>query len=195
VPEDAVGKIEPLCPSVGINQFEVPVDKVIGRFAELAGSLGADLNAVMALLQGARAWQRSRGLPVWSEFDRDEIAADISAGRVHLAKEQGTLRGAVTLVESDALVLGWDERAALYLHRLVSSRRGAGALLIGWARIVAQWRGVRWLRLETWNENRALRGYYESQGFRHVRDQAFPPDDALPADYRGTTKSLYQIEL
>lgn len=45
VPEDAVGKIEPLCPSVGINQFEVPVDQVIGRFAALAGSLGADLNA------------------------------------------------------------------------------------------------------------------------------------------------------
>lgn len=45
VPEDAAGKIEPLCPTVGINQFEVPVDKVIGRFADLAGSLGADINA------------------------------------------------------------------------------------------------------------------------------------------------------
>jgi iron complex transport system substrate-binding protein len=45
VPDEAVSKIEPLCPSVGINQYEVPVDKVINRFAELAGSLGADLNA------------------------------------------------------------------------------------------------------------------------------------------------------
>ncbi|MGN9913347.1 ABC transporter substrate-binding protein [Phytohabitans sp. LJ34] len=53
VPEDAVAKIEPLCPSVGINQFEVPVDKVIGRFAELAGSLGADLNATA--VTGAKA--------------------------------------------------------------------------------------------------------------------------------------------
>lgn len=53
VPEDAVGKIEPLCPSVGINQFEVPVDKVIGRFAELAGSLGADLDATA--VTGAKA--------------------------------------------------------------------------------------------------------------------------------------------
>jgi iron complex transport system substrate-binding protein len=53
VPEEAVGKIDPLCPSVGINQFEVPVDKVIGRFAELAGSLGADLNA--SAVTGAKA--------------------------------------------------------------------------------------------------------------------------------------------
>ncbi|MFC0527956.1 ABC transporter substrate-binding protein [Phytohabitans kaempferiae] len=45
VPDEAVSKIEPLCPSVGINQFEVPVDKVIDRFAELAAALGADLQA------------------------------------------------------------------------------------------------------------------------------------------------------
>lgn len=45
VPEEAVAKIQPLCPSVGINQFEVPVDQVIRRFADLAGSLGADLDA------------------------------------------------------------------------------------------------------------------------------------------------------
>jgi iron complex transport system substrate-binding protein len=53
VPEEAVSKIDPLCPSVGINQFEVPVDKVIDRFAELAGSLGADLNA--SAVTGAKA--------------------------------------------------------------------------------------------------------------------------------------------
>lgn len=48
VPDEAAGKIEPLCPTVGINQYEVPVDKVIDRFAELAVSLGADLTASQA---------------------------------------------------------------------------------------------------------------------------------------------------
>ena len=41
----------------------------------------------------------------------------------------------------------------------------------------------------------AERDYYERQGFRHVRDQYFAPDSPLPADYRGTHKSLYQLEL
>lgn len=162
-------------------------------------AVGADLDTVMHLLQAARDWQQARGADVWSEFPRAPVAADISAGCVHLAKEGDTVCGAVTLVESDPLVWGPDDRKALYLHRLVSSRhaagRGAGALLIRWARVVATWRCKRWLRLETWNENRALRGYYESQGFRHVRDQRFAPDSPAPADYRGTTKSFYQIEL
>lgn len=48
VPDEAVSKIEPLCPTVGINQYEVPVDKVINRFADLAVSLGADLTASQA---------------------------------------------------------------------------------------------------------------------------------------------------
>lgn len=162
-------------------------------------ALGPDLDAVMDLLREAREWQQARGVDVWREVDRTQIAADISESRVHLAKEQGAVRGAVTLIESDAMVWGPDERDALYIHRLVSSRqpagRGAGALLIRWARLVAGWRCKRWLRLETWNDNRAMRAYYERQGFRHVRDQWFPLDSPAPADYRGTTKSLYQIEL
>lgn len=159
----------------------------------------ADLDAVIQLLWEARDWQRARGVEVWREFDRAGIAADISGGLVQVAKEEGAVRGAVTLVESDIPVWGPDEGRALYLHRLVSSRqapgRGIGAMLIRYARFVAAWRCKKWLRLETWNENRAMRDYYEKQGFQHVADRFFPLDSPAPADYRGTTKSFYQIEL
>lgn len=159
----------------------------------------AELDAVMQLLGEARDWQRARGVDVWSEFDRACIAQDISGGLVHVAKKQGAVWGAVTLVESDSLVWGSDGGRALYLHRLVSSRqaagRGSGALLIRWARVVAAWRCKKWLRLETWSENRAIYDYYQKQGFRHVTDRFFPLDSPLPADYRGTTKSLFQIDL
>ena len=155
---------------------------------------GADLDAVTRLLEGARDWQRGRGVGVWSPFDRDELARDIAEGCVHVAKEHGLIGGAVTLLESEPLL--WeDDAAALYLHRLVSARRGAGALLIRWSRVVAQWRGKRCVRLETWSENATLRAYYERQGFRHVKDRAFPADSPAPADYRGTTKSFYQLDV
>jgi GNAT superfamily N-acetyltransferase len=158
----------------------------------------ADCDAVMHLLREARDWQRTRGVPVWHEFDAARIAADISGGEVYVAKAQGLVHGTVTLVEDDPIV--WADRAsALYLHRLASARRtaegGVGALLVRWARTVAVWRCKRWLRLETWEENVAMRAYYERQGFRHVRNQFFPPDSPAPADYRGTVKSLYQIQL
>lgn len=155
---------------------------------------GADLDAVMKLLEDARDWQRSRAVGIWNEFPRSQVAADIAAACVHVAKEHGAIGGAVTLLDSEELL--WEDgREALYLHRLVSARRGAGALLIGWSRVVAQWRGKRCVRLETWSENAALRAYYERQGFRHVMDRAFPTDSPAPSDYRGTTKSFYQLDV
>jgi len=157
---------------------------------------GADFEAVMALLHAAQDWQRARGLPVWQPFDPVAIAASISSAEVYVARTQDRVQATVTLVEgNEPLVWGDDGGCGLYIHRLASSRHGAGAILIQWARVVAAWRCKRWLRLETWQENRALRDYYERQGFRHVRDAVFAPDSPLPADYRGTRKSLYQIEL
>jgi iron complex transport system substrate-binding protein len=45
VPEEAASKIEALCPTVGISYVGVPIDKVIDRYADLAGALGADVPA------------------------------------------------------------------------------------------------------------------------------------------------------
>ncbi|MEV4874012.1 ABC transporter substrate-binding protein [Streptomyces syringium] len=45
VPDDSKKKILGLAPSVGINVTKVSLPQVIGRYAELAGSLGADLKA------------------------------------------------------------------------------------------------------------------------------------------------------
>jgi iron complex transport system substrate-binding protein len=43
VPPEAASKIEAICPTVGVNYFEVPLDKVIDRYAELARALGAGI--------------------------------------------------------------------------------------------------------------------------------------------------------
>ncbi|MBT2387425.1 ABC transporter substrate-binding protein [Streptomyces sp. ISL-11] len=45
VPDDSKKKILGLAPSVGLNVTKVPLTQVIGRYAELAASLGADLKA------------------------------------------------------------------------------------------------------------------------------------------------------
>ncbi|MEJ3741899.1 ABC transporter substrate-binding protein [Actinomycetes bacterium KLBMP 9797] len=87
VPEDAAKKIQPLCPSVGINQFEVPVDKVINRFAELAGTLGADLNA-----------------PAVTTAKREFEAAGTALADA--AKARPNLRVAFITADKDGLYLG-----------------------------------------------------------------------------------------
>ncbi|MFO7193631.1 MULTISPECIES: ABC transporter substrate-binding protein [Thermocrispum] len=44
VPEEMADKVAKRCPTVGIKQLSTPVDKVIQRYADLAASLGADLD-------------------------------------------------------------------------------------------------------------------------------------------------------
>jgi GNAT superfamily N-acetyltransferase len=159
----------------------------------------ADLDAVMRLLNEARAWHRALGVDAWREFDRSRIAADIEAHRVFLASGQAGVCGTITLFESDTLVWGADDAQALYVHKLAVRRdvagQGIGAAILRWAQDEARSRGRRCLRLDTWDGNRRMRQYYERQGFRHVRDQFFPADSPLPADYRGTHKSLYQLDV
>jgi hypothetical protein len=40
-----------------------------------------------------------------------------------------------------------------------------------------------------------MREFYERHGFKHVRDRFFAPGSGLPADYLGTCKSLYQLDI
>jgi len=165
----------------------------------IAAAQRADLEAVMGLLREARSWHEKQGVDMWREFDTARIAADIDAGRVYVARAGGDTCGTITLVESDGLVWGEEQGDELYVHKLAVARhlagRGIGAEILRWAQRLALERGKRRLRLDTWDGNRKMREYYERQGFRHVRDQFYPEDSPLPADYRGTHKSLYQLEL
>jgi len=165
----------------------------------IAAAERADLEAVMGLLREARSWHERQGVDAWREFDTARIAADIAAGRVHVARTEGTVCGTVTLMDSDGLVWGEEQGDELYVHKLAVARRlagrGIGAQILRWAQGSARERGKHRLRLDTWDGNRKMREYYERQGFRHVRDKYFAPDSPLPADYRGTRKSLYQLDL
>jgi GNAT superfamily N-acetyltransferase len=158
-----------------------------------------DFDTVMQLLAEARMWHMQNGLDVWKAFDPALIAADIEAGGIFVARIGDAVCGAVTLTEHDWLVWGMEQKNALYVHRLVSSRQavglGIGAAILRWAQDVARQRGKTCRRLETWDTNHKLRTYYEKQGFRHIRDAFFPSDSPVPEDYRGTRKSLYELTL
>jgi ribosomal protein S18 acetylase RimI-like enzyme len=167
---------------------------------EIRAARASDVEAVLQLLADARRWHFEQGVDVWGKFDPAQVERDVQQGRVFLAIDATGACGTMTLEDAGSLVWGADEKGdALYLHRLASARtgprKGVGACLIRRARLLAAQSGRKWLRLETWNANRKMRSYYEEQGFRHVRDEYFPLDSPLPADYRGTHKSLYQLEV
>ena len=125
----------------------------------------------------AGRWLAERGSDQWQYPARaDRIAASIAAGECWLLGCGDEALATLTLDER-ADPEFWtpvdDPSSALYVHRMVVRRLAAGAglggQLLDWAAGRAADAGKRWLRLDAWKTNEALRRYYEAQGFMLVR--------------------------
>ncbi|WP_460847549.1 GNAT family N-acetyltransferase [Phytohabitans suffuscus] len=136
-----------------------------------------DIDAVLALLDGATAWLVSLGRTgQWGTEPHStnprriaQVAAWAGAGRLHLARIDGQAAGALVVGDAMPYVPPATE-PELYVNLLVTSRafagRGVGARLLDRAREIARERGVRQLRVDCYRgDDRALVRYYESQGF------------------------------
>jgi GNAT superfamily N-acetyltransferase len=145
-----------------------------------------DREQLMDLYRGAQQWLAERGLPQWQPRPGDEgpflsrvrakFADAIEADTCYLVLVDGELAGTITLDEyADPDFWGPDDdpRDALYVHRMIIDRRYAGqkvgAEVLDWAAGEAARQGKKWLRLDAWQTNGELHGYYRRQGFEHVR--------------------------
>jgi len=153
---------------------------------------GSDLDVVLEILREAAHGRRPGMDPVWGQRFPD-VARDVQAGLVYLARLGDQPVGVFVLRWSDDRVWGPDDGEAGYVHRLAARQafagKGLGRRLLASAAAAAAARRRTWLRLDCDRHNRPLRAYYERLGFTHVRDV-----DALPRTTRPGTRdaSLYQ---
>lgn len=90
VPEESAKKITSLAPTVGILTGRTSLTKVIGRFAELAESLGADLGAQQ----------------VTAANKRFEAASETLRESARAAKSRGGLKVMAVAAQADLLYVG-----------------------------------------------------------------------------------------
>lgn len=153
---------------------------------EIRRALPADLVAIIDLYIEAQEWLRERGLSQWQpsrepadrllDRVRSSMARAIAAGTCLVAESEQRIVGTIT-VDDFADPEFWTEAdepsQALYVHRMIVSRRNAGRglgnSLLDRAAEKAAEQGKRWLRLDAWQTNEALHRYYKRQGFAHVR--------------------------
>ncbi|AXI80045.1 GNAT family N-acetyltransferase [Peterkaempfera bronchialis] len=126
---------------------------------------------VLAVLDEAAAWLRSRGVDQWpARFEAAWIEPGIAQGDTWIVRTGGRTAATVTLDWFDPV---WSDHPgpAGYLHRLAVRRHaaGLGARILDWAAATLAHTG-RHLRLDCLAANTALRAYYESAGFTHRGD-------------------------
>ncbi len=131
-----------------------------------------DAEVLVAVLEEASAWLRSRGILQWPErFTVDWFGPALDRGETSLIFVDGTVAATITLSWTDR---AWPEDAgdAGYVHRFAVLRwaAGIGAELLAWADDQVRAAGRAYLRLDCVADNPALREYYERASFEHRGD-------------------------
>ncbi|MFE5137863.1 GNAT family N-acetyltransferase [Streptomyces fagopyri] len=149
----------------------------------LRPAAAGDVHALLALRTEAEGWLRSKGTDQWSDPETGERAitkwrAGIDEGRAWVVVgEQDEVLATVSRgpVDRDFWTDTDQPESALYLYKLIVSRRASGrclgARIIDWMSRLAALEGRTWVRIDTWRTNAALHSFYEGLGFEHVRTE------------------------
>ena len=142
------------------------------------------LDAYIDLLEEAAEWLWAKGVRQWRPGEhraaRVELLAQLHTGCLILAELDGCLAGGCLLTEVAPAV--WRDRPAdaLYLSGLVVARwaagRDLGGRILNAAAEAARRRGKSRLRLDCWDGNDFLKGYYRARGFEdrgRVREEDY----------------------
>jgi GNAT superfamily N-acetyltransferase len=137
----------------------------------------SDLDAMIELRVEAERWLQARGIVQWTEdyadYARNVLRESVHRGAAWLIHDDGEIVATVTINGPDPDFWGWattqDQQDALYLGKMIVSRRHAGRqigeAIMNWVGHRAVQAGKHWIRLDCRRDNRRLQAYYLGRGF------------------------------
>lgn len=138
-----------------------------------------DVDTIIELIDGAAAWLRLKDTDQWArpwptpEARRQRILDGLANGHTWIIWDGDHAAASVSITDRGNPQLWTPDELrtrAVYLHRLVVSRKYAG---MGLGRAVLDWAahfgrrqyGARIVRIDVWEDNGALHNYYRNLGF------------------------------
>lgn len=159
-----------------------------------------DLPLILELYAKGSQYQQTIFGKSWQSIDVDRVRTEIKEGRLWKIVDDAAIACIFSVLYSDPLL--WRERnadAAVYIHRIVTNPdfrgRGYVAKITAWAKEHALAKGLRFVRLDTWNDNDKLVSLYLNSGYQFVDTVELSASEATPIHYVGNTISLFQIDL
>lgn len=158
----------------------------------------SDILAFRAFWDSAADYQRARQLPVWPSFPEERIRDEIRAGLHFSARmPDDVLAGYFSVALSDKAIWGTEERGdAIYIHRVCvnPARKGnnLAASILEWAPGYAASVGRKFVRMDTWADNKRLVDFYVDCGFNYIGDRQLGDVPELEPHYSNIKLALFQ---
>ncbi|WP_088104175.1 GNAT family N-acetyltransferase [Halalkalibacter urbisdiaboli] len=143
---------------------------------KIRGILESELKEFSSILKEAAEWLRNNEMEMWSDnqLSIDTILKNNTVKDLFIGFVNNESAVAVILQEQDSLLWS-DETPSLYLHKLAIRRKfakkGLPQQMVEWAKLQAEKKNKRYLRLDCAADRMKLCNFYEEQGFKKVREE------------------------
>lgn len=166
---------------------------------EVKNSLLSDFDTIFKFYDIAVAHQKKVFHKHWQGFSAELVETDIAENRQYKILVDGVVACVFAVTFNDQLIWGDRDHEAIYIHRIVSHPdfRGQSFVkkIISWAKQYATAHQIKYIRMDTWADNKKLLDYYTSCGFDDVGVVTMAKTDGLPRHYEGISLSLFEIEV
>lgn len=159
-----------------------------------------DLVEVIWIFQKAIELQGKNDYKVWNNIDKEALEKDIENQLQYKVMLNNEIICVFSIQFSDPFI--WREKDkgdAIYLHRMVVHPTSRGQKLfktvLNWAKRFAYARKFKYVRMDTWADNKKIIKYYKSHGFVFVENYKTTNAPELPIQNRNLEVVLLEIEL
>ena len=158
-----------------------------------------DINEIFSIYESASKLQREKGQEAWKGFERSLVIKEIEEGRLWKIMADNQMAGVFSLnLHKENIWANHQPEFVFYIHR-IAKRSGTKIKLLDeilpWAKNFASSKGLKYLRLDTFGNNKELVGHYMRSGFRLKEVIRTDNDHNLPLHYQNASLALLELEL
>lgn len=166
----------------------------------ITNSVIQDLEFIYWLFEEAKKFHEENDFPAWKNFDISVLRKDIENKNHYKIVAGDKIVCIFSAIYHDPFI--WREREtgdAIYLHRIVvhPNYRGQRSFekIFQWAIKDAQEKKLRFIRMDTWANNKKIIAYYKGYGFQFLENYTTPDTEELPAQNRNLAHALLEYAL
>lgn len=172
-----------------------PPDKI-----KIVNTTKSDLETIFDLFEQAMELQEKNGYKVWDNIDKAGLENDIETRLQYKILRENEILCVFSIQFSDPLI--WrqrDQNDAIYLHRIVANPEFKGQKqfekVLNWAEQLAKQYNLKFVRMDTWADNKKIIDYYKSFGFEFIENFNTPNATELPTQNRNLNVALLEMNL